>query len=74
MQLFDCGEEAADAVARFGNVVGELGVYFFAALDLRLKIFDCAVDVADGAGFGGAGGFEGFELVLELGGKLVVVE
>ena len=66
MQLFDCGKEATDAVAGFGNVVGKLGVYLFAALDLGLEVFNGAVDVADGARFGGAGGFESLDLLLEL--------
>jgi len=43
-----------------------LGVGFVAAVDLRLEVFDGAVDGADGAGFGGAACFESFELVLEL--------
>jgi hypothetical protein len=53
LEVVDGGEEVGDLVAGFGDVVGELGVLFLAALDLRFEVFDGAVDGADGAGFVG---------------------
>lgn len=66
LQFVDGGEEAFYSVAGFVEVFGEELGAFVSALDLGLEIADCAVDVADVAGFGCARGLEGFELRGEL--------
>lgn len=66
MELVDGLEETVDFVAGFGEVVGEELGGFVTALDLRLQVFDCAVDVTDTADFRRAGLLEGFNLVFEL--------
>jgi hypothetical protein len=55
LELIDIGEEGGDLIAGLGEVIGHGGVLLVAALDLGLEVRDGAVDVADGAGFLGAG-------------------
>ena len=52
LELVDCLKQTLDLVAGLGEVFGQDGDGLFAALDLCLEVFDCAVDVADAAGFG----------------------
>jgi hypothetical protein len=66
LELVDCLQQALDFVAGFGEIFGQDCDGFLAAVDLRLQVFDCAVDVADAACFGVAAFLEVFELVFEL--------
>jgi hypothetical protein len=66
LEFVDRGEEIADLVTGFVDVFGEQGDGFVAALDLGLEVADCAVDIADAAGFGVACVLEVFELALKL--------
>jgi hypothetical protein len=66
LELVDCLEQTLDLVAGLGEVFGQDGDGLFAALDLRLEILDCAVDVAYAASFGVAALLQVFELLFEL--------
>jgi hypothetical protein len=73
LEFVDCLEKTLDFVAGLGEVFGQDGDGLFAALDLCLEIFDCAVDVADAASFGVAALLQVFELLFELKCMLVCV-
>jgi hypothetical protein len=59
-------EKAFDLVPRLADVVTQLRIDLVTALDLRLEIFDRAVNIADRSEVRAAFGIVVFELFLEL--------
>lgn len=49
LEFFDVAEKTLDLVAAFVDILVELVVHLLSAFDLRLEVFDCAVDVAEGS-------------------------
>ena len=66
MEFVNCLEKAFDFVAGFGEVFGQNCDGLLPAVDLRLQVFDCAVDVADLTGLRVASLLEVFELLFKL--------
>lgn len=62
LKLFDCLEETLSLVTRLVQVVLEILDRFITAVDLTLEVLDCAVHIADAAGFSRTSCFEVLKL------------
>lgn len=66
LELFDILQKAFNLIAALADVIVELVVHLLAPFDLRLEVFHCAVNVAQGPLLRVVLGFLVFEMCFQL--------